>query len=75
MDYFGDMVFQLGFSLSRGSHIDSISKDPKVREFLSLVYSFINQRSNCIRFWKGIGKLDSMLQGIWQKIDIRAGSS
>ena len=66
-DSFGDMVLQLGFSLYGGSHIDTTSKSTKKGEVLSLGCNFINCRSNFIRCWKGIVKLDSMVQGIWSK--------
>ena len=41
-DSFGVMVFQLGFYISGESHIDTISKVTKVREFILLGFIFIN---------------------------------
>ena len=73
--YFGDMVLKIAFYLYRGSHIETTSKGPKGGEVLLLVCRFLNQIINYIRFWKGIGKLDRMVQGIWKKIDIQVGSS
>ena len=55
-NYFGGMVLQLLFYLSRGSHIDTEYNGPKGGESISLGCSFINQRGNCIRSRKGIGK-------------------
>ena len=49
---FGDMVLQLEFSVSKGSHIDTTSKGPKVVDVISLGFIFLNRRSNCISFWK-----------------------
>ena len=54
---FGDTVIKLGFYVSRWSYIDTTSKDKKLGEVLSLGCSFLNGRSNCIRFCKVIGKL------------------
>ena len=65
-DSFGYMVLQLGFSLSVGSHIDTASKVPKEGEVLSIRCSFLNWRIICIKFWKGIGNLDNMVQVIWK---------
>ena len=74
-DYFRDMVLQPGFSISRRSQIETKYKGPKGGEVLLIGFSFINWRSNFIRFWKGIGKSDNMVQGIWPKFDIQVGSS
>ena len=59
-DYFGNMFLQLGLSISKGSYIDTTSNSTKGGEVLFLGCSFINQRSNCFRFCKGIGNLDSL---------------
>ena len=69
------MVLQLGFNLSRESHIDTKSKGLKGRQDLLLGCRFLKQRSNCIRLWKGIGKLDIMVKGIQTKFDTKVGSS
>ena len=69
------MVLQLGFYISRGSHIDTTSKGPKGGEFISIGCSFTNCRSNCIGLYKVIGNLDSMVQVIWNFFDIQVGSS
>ena len=74
-DSFGDTILQLGFSLSRGSNIDTKSKGPNGEEVLSIGCSFLKWRINCIRLWKVIGKLDSMVQGMWKKQIIQVGSS
>ena len=74
-DYFGDMVLQLRLYLSRELHIETTSKGPKGGEVLLVGFSLFNWRSNYIRFWKRIGKSDSMVKGIWQKIDIQVISS
>ena len=74
-DSFGYMVIQLGFSFSRVSHIYKTSKGLKGGEVLSVGCSFLNRRSNCIRLWKIIGKLDSIVQVIWPNFDIQVGSS
>ena len=74
-DSFGYMVVQLGFSFSRGLHIYTKYKGPNGREIILLVCSFLGRRINCIRLWKGIGKLDIMVQFIWIKYDIQVGSS
>ena len=69
------MVLLLVFSLPRGSHIYTTSKVPKGGEVILLGCSFLNWRSNCMSFYKGIEKLDSMVQGIWKKIVIQVSSS
>ena len=43
-DCFGCMVLQIGFSLSRGLHIEATSKGPKGGEIISLGFSFLNHR-------------------------------
>ena len=58
------MALLLVFYLYRGSHIETESKGTKVGDVLLMGCSFINQISNCIRLWKGIGKSDSMVQSI-----------
>ena len=67
--------FNLAFLFSRGFNTDTTPKGRKGGEVLFFWCSFLNNRSNGIRFWKVIGKLDIIVQGICTKFDIQVGSS
>ena len=73
--FFGYMVLQLRFFSFRGVANRHDIQMSEGRRFYLALCVFLNSRSNCIRFLKGIGKLDSMVQVIWPTFDIQVVSS